>query len=385
MVYGVALIVTDGLTFEAVKDEGHFFASSQSFSESFPPSLEDLRSYPEVVTPLALVVWGQLDRLTGNGLLAGRWLNWLLSMGLMYLVMLGAGGRTRGAVIAGVGLLAFPYTMALSVHLYTDIPALFLGLVGLHFHLRRLPFPAFLFFALAIATRQYLVLLPAAAAGAAAWSVLRGDRSRWFQALSAGAAVATLLGWFAFFGGLAPQPGMDYWLPRYPAPMLESLAFRVDYGLYALTGLAVYFVVPEAILFPGRFGWRDLRTPRAAIAALVVAASVLAVGHVLVDSEPGGPFGRIVGALLAGESLSPIRTAIFAVLAWVTAVRFSRSLDLESWLVLGCFALAMKSQLPWEKYLLPTLGALWYVRSRDGLDDVAEPGAAGAHAAESGA
>jgi hypothetical protein len=365
LVYGVTLVLADGLAFEPVKDERHFWSSSQLFAGPFPPDLETLRSYPEVVTPLALVVWGQLEHYTGDGMFAGRLLNWILSLWLIGLVTLGAGGRTRRAVMAAAGLAAFPYYMSLSVHLYTDLPALFLGVFGLHFHVRGRRSLAFLFFALAIATRQYLVLLPAAVAAYDLVGALRGDRTKWASGLLAAGAAATLLGWFAFYGGLAPAPGLAYWMPLFPAPMMEPLQFMVDYGLYALTGLAVYYVIPESILFPGAFDWRELRTPRAAIWAGVVAVAVVAVGHVLVGHEAGGPFGRAVRFALPGETLSPLRTAIFAVLAWVTIVRFSRRLDIHTWLVMGCFALSTKTQIPWEKYLLPTVGALWYLRSRD--------------------
>ncbi|MGH0036424.1 MAG: hypothetical protein ACQGVK_15460 [Myxococcota bacterium] len=364
VIYAAALLFADGLGFEPVKDERHFWTSSQLFTGPFPPGLETLRSYPEVVTPLALVLWGQLEHWTGGGIFAGRLLNWFLSLGVVALLVFGAGGRTRRAVLATAGLALFPYFMSLSVHLYTDIPALFFGLLGLHFHTRRRGPWALLFFALAIATRQYMVLLPAAAGADDLLGALLGDRARWRPGLYAAAAAATLLAWFAFFGGLAPAPGIDYWVPRFPAPMLDPLQFMVDYGLYALTGLAVYFVIPEAVLFPGALRRRDLLSARAALCAVAVGIVVLVLGHVLVAHEGGGAFGRTLRFLLPGESLAPVRTTLFAALAVVTIVRFGRRLDLGAWIVLGCFGLSMKSQIPWEKYLLPALGALWYLQSR---------------------
>ena len=62
-------------------------------------------------------------------------------------------------------------------------------------------------FVCAIATRQYLVQIPAALAAAEALGWLRGERERWKAVAVCGAACATLLGWVAFFGGLATRRG----------------------------------------------------------------------------------------------------------------------------------------------------------------------------------
>src|SRR5258705_13145234 len=77
-------VVAEGLRFEPGKDELHFRDSAQAFAGGF--GLEALRSYPELVTPLSLVIWGELDHATGDGVYAGRALNLALIGAVICLV-----------------------------------------------------------------------------------------------------------------------------------------------------------------------------------------------------------------------------------------------------------------------------------------------------------
>ena len=79
LVYVVTFFVGEQLAFEPLKDEKHFWASAQQFSGPFPPSREALLEVEEVVTPLSIVLWGQLERFTGAGIFLPRLLNLLLS------------------------------------------------------------------------------------------------------------------------------------------------------------------------------------------------------------------------------------------------------------------------------------------------------------------
>ena len=203
-----AFLVADGLRFEPVKDEVHFLDTSRALTESFPPSLEALRTYEEVITPLAFLWWGLLDRLTGDAAFAGRLANLLLLGAIVCGVALRRGRPTPPRVLAAVGVLLFPYFLPLGVHLYTDIPAFFLAFLGVRAHLRGHPLLAAALCVLAIATRQYMVAVPVALA-AWEWSRgLRGESGSWLPGAAAALAAASLLGWFAFFGGLAPPAGI---------------------------------------------------------------------------------------------------------------------------------------------------------------------------------
>jgi len=370
LVYIATFAVADGLRFAPVKDEIHFLESARIFAGSF--DLEDLRRYPEVVTPLALVVWGWLEHLTGAGLWVGRCLNLVLSFGLVCLVAFARPPVWPRGALAALGLLAFPYTLPLSVHLYTDVMAAAFAGVGTLAVLRRRPGLAFLALSAAIATRQYLVQIAAAlaAAGALAWQ--RGDTGRWKTAVAAGAATATLGGWVLFFGGLAPQAGLDAWIPRYPAPMLEASSFILHYGLYALTGVGAYFVVVEALLFRQLPPMRTLFRPRSLGAAVALAALFLIDPPILTSGHPGGPIGRLSRMLLPSPQLDLVRVVIYYALALLAVLRFSVRLDAAFWVVAAGAVLSMKQQIPWEKYLLPTLSALWILRASGDLPPYGE-------------
>jgi hypothetical protein len=365
--YGAALGLTWGFSYQSFdpqKDEVHFWETTEGyFVAPFPPSAETLRSYPELITPLSYIIWGQLERATGQGLLAGRILNLALSLAIMGLLIRPRDPTQLTGFLAGLGMIFFPYFLSLGVHLYTDMIGVFFTVFALHCHLRGRLVTAALLFVLAISTRQYLVQVPAALVAWEGLRMLRGER-RWKQTAAPLAACASLLGWIVFWGGFAPEPGMEVWIPRYPSPMLEPTQFILKYGSRFLIGIGIYFVVPEALLF------RDL-PPRSLLRSRLLWTSAIALGvlfaldpPLLTDQHPGGVFGRAARLLLPGTAGEPARIALFYGLALATCLRFLRRMDLSFWLVLMAFVMAMKSQLPWEKYYLPTLLALWYLRSR---------------------
>ncbi len=365
VIYAATFVIADGLRFDPVKDEIHFQESARIFAGPF--GLDELRSYPEVVTPLALVVWGQLERVTGDGLWAGRCLNLALSFGLVCLVAFARPPTSPRSALAAAGLLLFPYTLGLSPYLYTDIMAAFVAGLGTLAVLRRRPGWAFVAFSVAIAARQYLVQIPAAFAAAEALAWWRGAPERWKTALACAAAAATLGGWVLFFGGLAPRAGLDAWIPLYPAPMLDPSAFILHYGLYALTGIGAYFVVVEAMLFRERPRRAQLLEPRSLVVALALAVLFVADPPILTASHPGGPIGRVFRIVLPSPEFDLPRVAVYYVLALLAALRFSRRLDTAFWVVAAGVVLSMKQQIPWEKYLLPTLSTLWLLRASGDL------------------
>jgi hypothetical protein len=361
LVYGATFFVADALRFEPVKDEIHFLESSRRFAVPFDG--EALRSYPEVVTPLSLIAWGALERLTGSGLWAGRALNLVLSFALVCLVAFSAPVAWPRGALAATGLLLFPYTLPLSVHLYTDLMGAALATVGTFAVVKRRPALAFFSLTAAIATRQYLVQISAALLATEALAWVRGDSQRWKTAAATAAASATLVAWILFFGGLAPRAGLDVWAPRYPAPMLDASFFIVHYGLYALVGIGAYFVVVEAVLFR-ELPTRDaLANRRNLIAAAVLVALFLIDPPVLTSSHQGGPIGRVSRMLLPAPDYDVLRVALFYPLALLGMIRFSGRLDAAFWIVTAGVVLSMKQQLPWEKYLLPTLSSLWLLRA----------------------
>jgi hypothetical protein len=364
--FGAALVITNGLRFAPLKDEAHFLSSARTFSGRFPPTLEQLRSYPEVINPLAFVVWGQLDRLTGDALLAGRWLNFAFAAAIVAGVALSRSGSDERRLLAAVGLVSYPYLLGLGVHLYTDVFASFLAYAGFRSHLRGRLVLGAACFALAIATRQYMVAVPACLAAWELWCSL-GGVPRWRAAAIAAASAASLLGWFAFFDGFGPAPGLARWLPAYPAPMLEARAFILEYPLYALACLGGFFVLPEFVLFGRRIDWRGFARPRNLAMALAVAAA-FALFPPVFPNFAGGGFDRLLRIAFPPGAGDVPRMACFALLAWLTCLRFGQRLDLACIVVAVHVAMLTKTQLAWDKYLMPAVIVLWHLKAEGALE-----------------
>ena len=271
LVFAVTFWAADGLRHEPAGDESHFLESSEVFHGRF--GVEALRSYPEVVTPLALVIWGELDYFTGDGLFYGRLLNMVLTFAMVCLVAFSA-PRRLAARRAGRG-----GTAAVSVHRSARRPPLHrhperLSRGGGHRRAAAQP-PRTRVLRILVRDRDAAVHGPdpAALAAAEALGWLGGQRGREKAIIACVASCLTVLAWIAFFGGLANEVGLEDWLPFYPAPMMTASSFIVHHGMYTLTGVGAFFVVVEALLFRRHpvpremWSWRGVRSHSASRAS----------------------------------------------------------------------------------------------------------------------
>ena len=230
-------------------DEKRFWETSLIFSDDLIPTLQELRNYGELNTPLPFIVYGAVEHLFGGGIFVGRLLNLALSFLMICLILFAARERGLDPILAASGLLLFPYHVYYSALLYTDTFAAFFVLLGLHFYVRERHLLSGLFFVLAIASRQYMLAFPLAIVAFELAPFLRGGfrvRLRWVAPL---VAASSMLGWIWLFGGLAPAPGpaVARWVPAIQA---SPWALAPATPLYILACLGLYFVIPELVLFP---------------------------------------------------------------------------------------------------------------------------------------
>ena len=357
-VYAALFAAMDGLRFEPDKDEKHFWPTSLRFSESWLPHVDLLRDYGELNTPLPFIIFGSLEHLTGGGIFAGRLLNLILSFGIVALIVLRARGPLRRVIGAAIGLLLFPYFLGASCYLYTDIIAAAFAFGGFWLHLRRQHVASAVCFALAIASRQYMVAFPLAAA-VHELTALRGADDRrhagWIAPLL---AASTLLGWFVFFGGPAP-PGE---LARQGLSTAEPLRLYPQHALYFLTCVGAYYVVPELVLAPGNLTLRTVLRVR----SVVVAAAMLALFIVFpplrnpaeYPIETMGFLDKATRRVVGDHDF--LRMGLFYIAALLACLRFSR-LSLPALLVAVHAVLLMKGHIGWDKYALPLLVTLWFI------------------------
>lgn len=358
IVYLAAWIVFDRLAFPVQRDEADFWATTLQFSRDALPSVALLRDYGDLNTPLPFVFWGWLEHFWGGGIVVGRHLNFILSVAVVLFVVSGSPGREQHAALAAAGLLAFPYFLGTSTHLYTDIPMTFFVIAGVAFHLRRRYFFSAVALILAISTRQFAVAF-ALALLACELSNWRATGKRPTKALvSTTIAAASLLGWFAFFGDFGPATS----LRSQNLDVTSTFVVHPSYGLFSLSLVGLYFVVPELLLFRGAgmrgagLSWRDLGVAAALIVAFVAFPPIL-------NQAPFPSFGymdRLIRSLIG----DPYRVALYCALAVLAVIRFLRE-RLPLLLICMNAAVLCKAHTAWEKYAIPVLVVLWYLKSRD--------------------
>jgi hypothetical protein len=343
------------------KDELHFWPTSLLFSRSLVPDIDTLRNYNELSTPLPFMVFGAVEHLFGWGVTGGRLVNWLASLIVILLIGMPRRDGAWRPCLAAVGLMLCPYFVGASVYLYTDMLAILFVCLGVWFYLRSRHWLSALAFILAIAARQYMIAFPAAILCyelCASWKRGFAVRGSW---VAPAVAAASILGWIALFGGLAPRAAVD------AQQVSTARAARIfpDHGLYFLACLAVYFVIPEAILYRD---WRpDLKRWRTAAACALLLILLFAAFPPLANVEYPIPAMGFFDVAVRRVLPDFWRMALFCACAWICCLRFMRT-GLAGVLV-GMNALVMlKAHVGWDKYALPLLAVLWLLKSEQRLD-----------------
>jgi hypothetical protein len=335
-------------------DEGSFYHTSQQFSHQLIPSLEQLKNYRELNTPLPFILYGQLQYLFNGGVFAGRLLNFFLSMAIA--LFIGWPGRNRkyGPILALLGVFLYPYFLWYSTRYFTDIIAAFFALLGLLLYRQQRHIPSGIVFVLAIAARQYMLAFPLAVAAHELVVAIRDKKRPSLSFFLPALAAISILGWVLIFGGLAPTGALQ--TRNAPPVQLSVWQLTPSSGLYALACVGFFYVLPEWVLFRRSFNWRSLFTRK----PLIIAAGLLT----LVIIFPPHLIGKgVIWKLAEPEFLAWLRPFYFYALSLIAAWRFVQ-FNLSFWLVL-CHVLIMMKAYPWDKYALPILLILWFLKAEE--------------------
>ncbi len=363
LVYLVVYLFLDGLAFPLRKDELHFWPTSLYFAQTFPPSLESLRSYNDLSTPLPFVTYGALEQLFGRGVWMARATNLLLSFAVLMTILFAAGRATSVSLRCALALLACPYFLGVATHVYTDQFAIALSLFGVALTLKRHWGWSAVCFVLAISSRQYAVAFPAAMAGWAAYD--SGARKRYWEEkvtwLVPGLASLALVGWILFFGGPGPRTALN---SQFVATS-SWLSLLPQNAGYFLACVGLYFVTFEAILFgEDRFQLGKALGDRRRLAVILV----LTIGYFSLfppvqnpDDYPFKEMGYLDKGLRYFAS-DFARVAILCGFATLAVIRFSEP-TLAATFVLVNAALMIKAHIAWDKYALPLLAVLWWMKA----------------------
>jgi len=351
-VYFGLFLAFDCLMYPLRWDETHYWPTILEFSQEWPPKLKLLQTYGELNTPLLFLIMGGLETLFHGGPFVGRLINFAMSFAIVSTIAFS--GPSRRSTLAAIGLLSFPYYLQVSVFLYTDMMAAFFVFAGFWLYRNERHGWAALAMTMAIATRQYAVAFPAALA---LYEFLKGVRTeglrirwRWLAPLLAASSIGF---WILLFGGLAPSGAFAN--KELIVPTVQARQFALDprAAMHALAGLGIYFVIPEWLLLSRKFEWRRLFTRKALLIALVLL--ILFVNVSAVESH---------GLLFKISKMMPVWlfvTVILYIPATIAAIRFAQP-SLALCLVMLQLAIMLKA-FPWDKYLLPLLVVLWYLKS----------------------
>lgn len=343
-------------------DEQSFYATSQQFSQQLIPSLEQLKNYNELNTPLPFILFGQIQYLFQGGVLGGRLLNFAMSITIA--VLIGWPGRKQrfAPILALIGLFLYPYFLWFSTRYYTDIIAAFFTLLGIAFYSKQRHILSGLVFILAIATRQYMLAFPLAVASHELVIALQAKQRPSLSFFLPAFAALSILGWFLLFGGLITPEALE----ANPVPQVQQtlLAIAPSHGLYALADIGLFYVMPEWLLFSRASGKKTpLNRTRIAIAVGLLALCMI---------FPIPQFGRGVLwklfqlPLSIGLQPAPLYAGLmYGGLILMAGWRFSQ-VNLSFWVVLYHSLIMMKA-FPWDKYTLPVLIVLWFLKTQPSI------------------
>lgn len=337
-------------------DEENFFETSLQFSHNLFPSLEQLTNYSELNTPLPFIIYGQIQNLFQGDLFAGRLLNFALSIIISLIVGWPKKNNKVRPTLALVGLFLFPYFLWFSIRYYTDIIATFFVLLGAVAYLQKFHIASGIAFILGIASRQYTLAFPVAIA---AYELVYAVRERRKPSLSffiPAIAGMTIFGWFILFGGLAPDAAFE----SRTVPDVQKSLWNLDInsGLYFLSCLGFFYVIPEFLLFRYSMSWRKfLSIKKLSIASFAFILFIAFPPYLMTH----GLLGNIKEYL----SLEILILPLFYGLLLITCWRFSK-VSLTMWLIVFNTLIMMKA-FPWDKYALPLIVVLWYLQARTRL------------------
>jgi len=371
-IYVALLVYLDFLQGPFWADEGNFWGTSLTYSDRLIPTLDSLRDYGELNTPLPFVIFGVLEYLFGQDIVAGRLFNFVLSIGLIFVI-----GWPRGhdksneknrKLLCAVGLLMCPYYLMLSGRLYTEMIACVWAVLGFACYVRDRHLLSCIAFILAISSRQYMLAFPIAIATyeflaslltilSARQFTLKPDlkslKAQW-RWIAPTIAALSIFGWIWFFKGLAPETAIV--VRKTPAVQKTAWAFSPGVAVNFLAIVGSYIVIPEFLLFQPSAKLKALWKNRYRILLLAVGLALLFLVIPPIPSSRGGTIQ--IAELLPAESL---KLLFLYFLVLFTCIRFYRP-NLVSFIILFNSLMMIKAH-PWDKYILPVAIVFWYLKS----------------------
>lgn len=348
-------------------DEKTFWATSLTFSDRLLPTLDQLRNYQELNTPLPFIIFGLLEYFFRQGIVAGRLLNLVLSL-IMVMTIGWPGKDNHGqSILCLIGLLMCPYYLWLSGRLYTEMIACFWVIMGLINYLKNRSFLSCIAFILAIASRQYMLAFPLAIAAyefTLAVNKIRHYRQvdwsaqcRWLFPLIAALSLGV---WLLLFQGLVPEAAIE---AGGKAPEVQKTIWALMPGgaINFLAFVGFYMVIPEFILFRPQEQLSKIKQRWLLIVCIAVGLFIFC--------QVFPPYLEGNGILMNASEYLPtdaLKIILFWGLSLLACIRFWRPNLMFVIILLN--SLIMMKAYPWDRYVLPLAVVFWYLKSVWGED-----------------
>lgn len=349
------------LTFPLRGDEPHFWLSALHFSITGLPTLEMIRSYVDMNTPLPFYIFGQIERLTGLGPVASRYFNFLTAFLISSVIIL---NKNEKSVLYCIGLLACPYFLGSGLLMYTDMLCAGFCLGGVIAFRSSRFFLASILLTLAVASRQYALAFPIALfahllIGSMKPIALDNSKSAFLGMFLMAGSAATILIWFYIWDGAAPPESVK-------AAAIDVSLFRIfpDHPLYFLTCLGLYFCLVESVI-ERKAIWRD-GSPKGLILTIAGVGMLFMIfpplQNVEYSVEHMGLLDKTVRLFLPDVA----RMILYCCLASICVYRF-RKPSLMFFLVWANTLIMLKAPIGWDKYIIPVLVSLWYCKAASAI------------------
>ena len=358
------------------QDEFHYLPTAVFFSHEPVPSIDLLKSYNELNTPLPFILGGWVVNIFGENIQYLRLLTYGVSFLLLMTFIWSAPGNSKRFFLCLAGLMVFPNYYLCSVYYYTDIFAIISVLAGIVAYLKRAHLAGLLFFVAAISCRQYMLAFPAAIVAYEFLELLKKssgltqflkniftDKTWIFYSL----AVLSIIPWVLLWNGPAPAAVMAE--QHYDSNKIINYNF--GFVIYASVCLAVYYVIPE-VLLSGKIKYfidYPRNYPRLFIALIAIVITLIIFFPAKQAFNPyfTWPYLGYIDQLFMTIGITGfVKQICFGVLMLITLMRFvSPYFNLASCVVAINLLLLGKAQLSWDKYSLPMIMTLWFLAMFD--------------------
>ena len=348
-------------------DEEHFVDTINQFGEDL--SLNRLRHYEEMSTPLPFVFYSLWGRLVGFEIERLRILSLLIAMAtylLFHRLLYEATGRTIGSIVTAMFLVVHPYMVGFSIFVFTDMLPIFFLLSSVYAFTRERPFLLTLSLAGALLSRQYFAFLAAALFAVYFLRYIdlkrRADLNMIIATL---VGLAPVIGLFIFWGSTSPDNTLRELYVKYAFTFHPSfLTLYICQSFLFLLPLVVYryrtLYSNYGILFlSAAFCWLYFLAP-VGPAPPSIDVNILTVG--LFHKTLGYLVGNSTIENFVFFTLFLMGLPVILYLSNDTLKKiWSRKHDLQfllNLIVLAFLVVMPFSYLSWEKYFMPLVPML---------------------------